>query len=244
MFPASGVQPWQVKREDYNVDYRGVTIGNMVLDSSVGRDAERIRPHQADLGNIWCLGYWFGLQPVEESMGAWIKGTNETQCLYWATCQGLYMPEDGSSLPYSYEGGNPFPDEYVSADITSKMRRIWYVGQQRQDGTLVPQPNLRQADVDVVILGKQDHRGTTVLAHAIVKATSIKDHYIDKQIKHMQQMVESFGHEACPFPDLDGMYASKAGQGGPVSLHSLEVYTTDADYTIIGMFSYDLGEEE
>jgi len=246
MFGNSGAVPWMVTREDYEYliqrghDVEPRTIGDLVLDSSVGADARKIRPALAAQGKIWCLGYWYGLEEAgpEPSLTLAANGSMETQCFYWAACQELYELKGASmgNTPTSFLGGEVFPDNYQSQDITDRMTLIWH----RTDNADPTQQNM--ATADVVILGKKD-RGQWVLAHAIVEAASVKDPYIRGQIdygtKVLRDQLQTSGEPRFPAQqDLAQMYASKSGCGGPVSLHPLDVYTTDLSYGIIGLYKY------
>jgi len=232
MMPGSGAHPWAVEEGDYTLELNGQPVGDIILDSSVGEDAARIRPDQAKAGKLWCLGYWNGLEANAPSMVRVGQDAGNTNCLYWALHQKLCpapppeAPTGGAStLNASFEGGHPFPAYYANRDVEDVAELVW----QETDGGSPP------SSADVIILGKEDtgeYHGQIVLAHSIVRAGSVKDGYIRSQMDWASNM------PGLDFPALKGMYLSKSGTGGPVVLHSLEVYQTDESYRIIGAYNY------
>jgi len=216
------IWPWQVSAADYNTrKYCDHFVGDMVLDSSLTQDAKEIRPVLAEKGEIWVLGYWNGLGvgPHEDYRNL-VDNALHTQCLYWAVRQELFDigPDKCFTLQSCFEGGRVFPDCYDDQPITSQVRMVW-AGEGHP-----PKACLDAADI--VILGRKENTRWH-LVHAIVKANSVKDDYINAQLRRIPRGT-----------GVGNLYVSKSGLGGPVVLHPLEVYTTDSKYQIIGLYKY------
>merc|ERR1711920_745030 len=133
-----------------------------------------------------------------------------------------------------FEGGNPFPAEYENlGNIKAKMKLVWHCDMDEYKPEVLDK-------ADVVILGKTEsegqNSGKTVMAHAIVKCDRVKDPYIKRQIKRLRETNQQAAAGIRVTIPWTKMYCSKSGCGGPVCLHSLEVYTTDPAYKIIGLY--------